>query len=298
MPIFNAERFLEQSLTSLHAQTYDDFELVICDNASTDRTQEICRDYAANDNRIRYFRNETNIGGPGNFNRAFHLCRGEYHKWSTADDYCDTKVLEKCVDVLDRHPEVVLCYPKTTLIDEGNALIAQYHDNLNLQDPSPSERFMRLLATIGLCHAHLGLIRRQVLSRTTLLGHHLGSDADLLAELALYGRFFLMSEFLFFRRFHPASSSWDREDMQRQRDYYDPGHKTYFGMHTIKKYIKLFTVVQRAPIGVSEKLRLFRFLGRRMRWDRAVLARELLETLRPARVVSCGIHSKHTNHTS
>ncbi len=281
MPVFNVERFLEQSLRSLCAQTYDDFELVICDNASTDRTEQICRDYVAKDKRIRYSRNETNIGAPRNFNRVFSLCRGEYHKWSTADDYCHTTLLEKCVDVLDSHPEVVLCYPKTNLIDDRNELIEQYEDNLHLQDSSPGKRFIQLIETIGLCNAHLGLIRREALSRTALIGNQFGSDIHLLAELTLYGRFFVIPEFLFFRRFHEESSSWERDNLQRQQAYYDPGHDTHlYGMHTCKKYIKLFMAVRRAPIGVGEKLGLFRYLGRRMRWNRDVLGRELLHVLR------------------
>ena len=280
MPVFNGERFLEQSLRSLTAQTYGDFELVICDNASTDRTGQICRDYGARDIRIRYFRNKTNIGGPRNFNRVFNLCRGEYHKWSTADDYWHIKMLEKCLDVLDRNPEAVLCYPKTTLIDEHNEPIGQYGGDLHLQDSSPSKRFSQLLDTIGLCNAHLGLIRREALSRTALIGDQYGSDIHLLAELTLYGRFFLIPEFLFFRRYHAGSSSWERGNMQRQQDYYLPGRETYFGMHTWKKHIKLFTAVQRAPITVTEKLRLFRYLGRHMRWEREALGGELFEALR------------------
>ena len=280
LPVFNAERFVEQSLKSLTEQTYGDFELVISDNASTDRTEQICRDYAAGDRRITYCRNEKNIGGPRNFNQVFERCHGEYHKWSTADDYWHPTVLEKCVDVLDRSPEVVLCYPKTTLVNERNEFISQYEDNLHLQDSSPNKRFMQLLDTIGLCNAHLGVIRRQALKRTALIGDQLQSDVHLLAELTLYGRFYLLPEFLFFRRFHPGSSSWERSSKQHQLEYYDPAHQTYFGMHTWRKYIKLFTAVQRSPIRMKDKLELFGYLGRSMRWGRSALGRELFAAIR------------------
>src|SRR4029077_14346748 len=73
LTVYNGERFLAETLDSLVAQTFEDFELIVCDNASTDRTAEIVRDYAARDVRIRYVRNERNIGASGNERRAFAL---------------------------------------------------------------------------------------------------------------------------------------------------------------------------------------------------------------------------------
>src|SRR5262245_11232182 len=73
MPVYNADKFLPEALQSLVNQSFADFEIVISDNASTDRTEEICRSYAQRDQRIRYFRNTTNIGVFRNFNQVFHL---------------------------------------------------------------------------------------------------------------------------------------------------------------------------------------------------------------------------------
>ena len=75
VPVYNGERFLEQCLDSLLSQTYRDFVLVISDNASTDRTQEICGRYAKADPRVRYHRNPVNIGLYGNFNRLQNSVR-------------------------------------------------------------------------------------------------------------------------------------------------------------------------------------------------------------------------------
>jgi glycosyltransferase involved in cell wall biosynthesis len=235
VPAYNCERFVAQSLESLLGQTYGDFELVISDNASTDGTEDVCRRYAALDRRVRYVRRSENIGGPGNFRYVFSLCEGEYHKWSTADDYWDQNFLARAVEVLDRNADVVLCYPKTRLIDEHGRTISDYDDNLHLIDPLPSTRFRDLLSLIGLCNAHLGLIRRSQLARTRLIAAHHASDIDFLAELALYGKFWVLPDTMFFRRFHPTSSSWARDDAQHQRAYDDPAGRTYYGMHTWKK---------------------------------------------------------------
>ena len=275
MPVYNCERYLHQSVGSLLAQTYGDFELVITDNASTDGTEEICRGFAAKDKRVRYIRNERNLGGPGNFRRVFSLCGGEYHKWSTADDYWDPTVIEKCVAVLDREPDVVACYPKTRLIKENGEFIEDYDDNFHLLEDSPGARFIRILDAVSLCHVHLGVIRRAAMMRTALIGDELSSDFRFLAELSLYGKFFVLPEHLFFRRFHEKSSSWERTDMDHQRSYYDPERRTGFRMHAWRRYLNLLYAVTRAPIDMRERVRLYRYLGRKMKHQRRILLKEL-----------------------
>jgi len=286
MPVFNGEAYIRQAIESLLGQTFGDFELVIADNRSTDGTESICREYVALDRRVRYHRNDHNLGGPGNFRRVFALCRGEYHKWSTADDWWDPTVLEKSVAVLDRRPDVVLVYPKTRLVDRMGIPFRDYEDNLDLQEESPSARLARLLETIELCQAHLGVIRRAAMARTDLIGGELASDIRFLAELSLYGKFVVLPEYLFFRRFHEASSSWERTDMDRQRAYYDPGKLTRFGMHTWRRISRLAVGTARAPISASEKWRVLKYLGRKARRQRRVLYREfrlLLLGSRPGR---------------
>ncbi len=81
LPVFNGERYLARAIDSILAQDFRDLELVVCDNASTDRTAEICAAYARRDPRVRYHRNPRNLGAGPNYDRCFHLARGEYFKW-------------------------------------------------------------------------------------------------------------------------------------------------------------------------------------------------------------------------
>ena len=104
VPVFNGGPFLPETLDSLLNQTFSDLEVVISDNASTDRTEEICRAYAARDPRVRYYRNDVNRGAAWNHNRVFELARGEFFKWSAADDLCAPEFLTLCVAALDRDP--------------------------------------------------------------------------------------------------------------------------------------------------------------------------------------------------
>ena len=102
LTVFNSERYLDESIQSLLSQTFQDFELIISDNASTDRTKDIALTYAARDHRVRYVRNRMNIGVAGNFNQVFRLSSGEFFKWAAYDDLCAPDFLFRCVEVLDR----------------------------------------------------------------------------------------------------------------------------------------------------------------------------------------------------
>jgi glycosyltransferase involved in cell wall biosynthesis len=86
MPVYNGDRYICQALDSLLAQDCNNFELLISDNASTDSTAEICQEYAAQNPKIRYFRNSTNIGAISNFNQAFKLSTAKYFMWAERDD--------------------------------------------------------------------------------------------------------------------------------------------------------------------------------------------------------------------
>ena len=104
MPVYNADRFLAKALDSVLGQSFADFELLISDNASTDRTEAICREYAGRDRRIRYFRNERNMGAGWNFRRVYSMANGKYYKQAAHDDFCEPAFFETCIDALQREP--------------------------------------------------------------------------------------------------------------------------------------------------------------------------------------------------
>src|SRR5262245_52473779 len=89
LAVYNGGQYLAQAIESILGQSYADFELIISDNASTDETETICRSYVARDERIRYSRNATNIGGARNENLTTTLARGRYFRWAAHDDYLE-----------------------------------------------------------------------------------------------------------------------------------------------------------------------------------------------------------------
>ena len=226
LPVYNGDDFISAALSSILAQTFEDFELIICDNASTDGTEEICCQYAAGNSRISYYRNEKNIGAAANYNRVFELSSGEYFKWAAHDDKCDPEHLSKCVEVLDNcSKDTVLCFPETTLIDGEDNFISQYDEDVELTELSPDLRLRYLLRHIKKCNSIYGLIRSQALKGTKLVGNYHASDVVLLAELALLGKFYLLRENLFYRRMHPCSSRQMNRTNEEVAVWFDPNNK-------------------------------------------------------------------------
>src|SRR4030081_3070087 len=119
LPVYNGSTYLAAAIDSILAQSYGDFDLLISDNASTDGTEEICRNYAQRDPGIRYTRQSQNVGAAANHNLLVPMTDSPYFKWAAHDDLLAPGFLAACGDVLDKHPNVVLVSPASMLIDEA-----------------------------------------------------------------------------------------------------------------------------------------------------------------------------------
>ncbi len=194
MPVYNGADFLRCALESLLAQDYENFELIVSDNHSTDSTQEICLDYIARDKRIRYFRNEMNLGAIKNFNKVFELSRGEYFMWHAHDDYREPNYISSCLKYIEENPNVILCCTDA-LLDEVKGY-RRLQENFSTLGMSPNRRFRKILWNNS-CASIYGMIRSHFLRKTGLLRNVFGSDNLLLAELSLMGEFFQLPLVLF-----------------------------------------------------------------------------------------------------
>lgn len=215
--VYNGERFLGETLESIKAQTFTDFEVIISDNASTDRTAEICRQYMEGDPRFRYHRNPKNLGFAPNYNLVFQLSSGEFFKWADYDDLLEPNFLERTVEVLDRHPEVVLCYPKVNIIDEFGAAQGAHDPGPDATMADPAARFENLILRAQYAIQTMGLMRRSAILQTALHGSYPSSDEIFLAEMALEGPFFELSDRLLKVRLHPQQSTRGAQASQRSR---------------------------------------------------------------------------------
>ena len=284
MPVYNGENFIQETLDCLLSQTFDDFELIICDNASTDRTEEICRDYAARDKRIRYYRHPENLGAAKNYNRTFELSTAEYFKWAAHDDLYAPEFLERCVEALDSHPSAVLCYPQEYWIDEQGNPLKSHADILNLRSPKPTERFKQyhdLWQQRKYMPGHMvfGLMRTDELRKTQLIGDYIWADLPLAAELALRGEFYEIPQPLFFYREHSQTSRAIRKDAGSLAllNWYNSQTTRKFSLTNWTLLFQYIKVINRVPITFSEKLYCYGQMGRWVSWKWKRLGWELMQ---------------------
>lgn len=106
-PVYNGEKFIRNALDSILSQTYRDFELIISDNASTDSTSNICHEYALIDKRIRYIRQNNNMGIVWNFNFVLKQSNKEYFVWASSDDLWHNEFLQKNLNILENNKNIV-----------------------------------------------------------------------------------------------------------------------------------------------------------------------------------------------
>jgi glycosyltransferase involved in cell wall biosynthesis len=229
IPVYNGERYLAACLDSLLAQTFTDFEILVSDNCSTDRTREISLAYARRDARVRYSRNERNIGHFANHALVVERATGAYFRWMAYDDLCSPRHLERCVAALDNAPEAVLAYTRTTFVDERDGELVEIRshayrdDRVDLPMESPVRRLLGLVRGLGFCNVFYGLIRTDVLRATSIIKPVYGADRILLAELAARGRFVEIEEPLYVRRIHPRQVSKERSEDIIYADLGRPG---------------------------------------------------------------------------
>lgn len=224
IPVYNGADYLHEAVDSILGQTLSDFELLIQDNASTDETEEMSRDYQKRDSRVAYVRNETNVGAPINYNLVFERARAPYFKWAAHDDVLAPAFLERCVDALDRNPKSVVAAGRTVLInDDGSPVwydpklkvyVTRQGNPVGVLDPhdrargdSAAGRFWDILVRTMRTFEIFGVMRTDALKRTVLHENYYGSDKPLLAQMALLGPFEFIDEDLMLRRCHAGQSS-------------------------------------------------------------------------------------------
>ncbi len=283
LPVYNGETYLEESIESLLGQTYGDFELIISDNGSTDGTQDICVHYAKLDSRISYHRVEENLGCAWNYNRVFELSQSEYFKWAADDDIHLPTFLEKAVEVMDHHPEVLWCFCRHSHIGPDGQLlnVAEGRDASLLSkdgwDRSSSKLHQRFQSVL-LAHTGLdiyALHRREVVAKTGVYQPHYGSEKVFLGELALLGKYYEIPETLFLLRVHPKASGSLKTERELQH-YIDPRIKTRFTFMRWRLLRAHWQAIHRFDLRTTDRIRcylvLLRYLLQVSKWKKVLKA--------------------------
>lgn len=256
LPVHNGERYLAEALDSILAQDFEDFELLIGDNGSTDGTVDICRAYADKDDRITVLRSDRNRGAAWNYNRLLEAARGELFKWIAHDDAYAPGYLDACVRALEADPTAVLAHSRTRQIDGDGRFLRDIDEDFPLHDPRPHVRFRRMLVYVGGCYHVFGLIRTEVLRRTGVIGPFAESDRVLLAELALHGGFSEVPEPLFSHREHGDRSIY-RYPARSLSAWFDPRRARTIGLPVWRLLWEILRSVHRAGLPPAERWRCY-----------------------------------------
>jgi glycosyltransferase involved in cell wall biosynthesis len=284
MPVFNGAAYVAETLESIREQTFTDFELVICDNASTDDTEKICRAYAAADPRIRYYRNVTNLGAHPNYNRTFALARGKYFKWTPHDDVLHPDYLAACVHALEASPDAVVCQTQLDFIDQHGAQLGIVSTNLVGADSArPAARFRAAALRPHNCYEVMGLFRRRALAASVLLESFHGSDRALIVDMALRGRFVHVPRPLLRVRDHAQRYTRARLRPQERAVWHDTrlhGKRTF---PTWRLYGKYWSIVahSQTPLRARARASLSLLQWWFVNWNAARMVVDVLGTLVP-----------------
>ena len=263
MPVFNGANYLVDAIESILSQTFEDFELLICDNASTDETPDICRDYVEKDERVRYVRNRWNIGGGPNNNRVFELSRGELFKLANHDDMNRPRFVERCVQMLDERPEAVCAFPSTLDIDEAGNLIRELAPRPDFASPDPSIRVWEALRFGQEPMALFGVMRADVIAKTGLMTPVPSADRIWLAELLMHGPFVEVLEPLFLHREHAERSVHSAGRGHASMAWWDPTEVRTVSFPYWRMFRNLAGAINRGPLVGHDRRDAYRLL---LRW--------------------------------
>jgi hypothetical protein len=265
LPVYNGDRYLEGALSTLVDQTHTDLEIVISDNASTDRTQAICEEFARRDPRIRYIRQTYNKGAAFNHNTVAYASTGEYFRWYSYDDRMGPRLIEECAKVLDENPDVVLAWPRPSVIDADGNVIDDFTVDLPWDNRTPSSRLGSRVgpneSQVGWCFPIYGLARRSAFLECLPMGAFNRSDVVVLAHLALLGQWRELPQGLFFCRVH-ADNSTARRAPHEMACWMDPKASPARSMPNIHAFTGYLKAVTGTAMSAGEKARSLALVAR------------------------------------
>ncbi|MDW3096326.1 MAG: glycosyltransferase [Gammaproteobacteria bacterium] len=208
MPIYNEEKFVHESLTSLINQDYENLEIIVSNNASTDHTESICKQLAKKNKKIKYYTHDINYGISDNFNFVLEKSSGKYFMWASGHDLWSPNYISECVKLMESNPNAVISFGSSKWID---------HDNNPIQDKQYGwidtrglDNLSRYVVTFwGNMHPILGVINRDKLAARNAIGA-VGTDMVILCRLALIGDFI-----------HAINAHWERREFRNELNYDD-----------------------------------------------------------------------------
>jgi len=217
MAVFNGEKYLKESITSILTQTFTDFEFLIVNDGSTDKSVEIINEFK--DNRIRLVNNSLNAGVAKALNKSFALIQGDYVARMDCDDICLPERLEKEVAILNNNPEIAVVVANIAIIDTEENEIGFWQEDIAAKT---NEDIYRMLPYENCISNPAVMLRRDSLIKYKYHSFRKGSeDWDLWLQMASDGeKFYKINELLVKYRIHNSSvtAGFNRKNIYRKKN--------------------------------------------------------------------------------
>jgi glycosyltransferase involved in cell wall biosynthesis len=215
LPVFNNSKYLSKTLDSLLKQTYPNIIIYVSDDCSDDGTEDICEYYAAKDKRIKYSRNEKNIGPSANSKKVLALSSTDYFMFARGHELLSPKLIEECVQILEEDESVVLAVGKTFWIDEENNIL--FNKPIGYYDTRGLDVAVRcLFALWGNHEYYYGVTHTEIMKNIRLKRDIIGMDFIVMLEMALIGSFAHVGSSSRYRRYHYGDETY-RKRIQRYK---------------------------------------------------------------------------------
>ena len=225
MPVYNGAAYIREGIETVLAQSFEDWELNISDDGSTDETPDICREFAAKDSRINLYPMESNIGQFANFKRVLSMANAPFFCWMSQDDLRKPELLSRCLEAFGDDESIAIVYPTSIISREiwGEKEQGVYPDGFRVDQDSAVERFRQIIWNLGACNMLHGIFRTDLVQRSRSMKKHLYRSWDnlLLAETALWGKIVQIEDVLFIRRVtraRPANLTEENVDLINTSD--------------------------------------------------------------------------------
>ncbi|NTV14432.1 MAG: glycosyltransferase family 2 protein [Desulfobulbaceae bacterium] len=204
-PLYNEGEHISEALASITNQTYNNIEILISDNASTDNTAEICQIIANTNPRVLYINQKVNIGASNNFFTLAQKATGKYLMWAAGHDLWSENLIEKCVAILEKNESTVLAYGKTVWIDNNGLETLTASGLYDTKGLDFAAKFAIVMWSS--MNPILGVIRKDAIPQLGDRYNFVGNDLVLLLELITKGDFSCATEATFYRRHNRAAEN-------------------------------------------------------------------------------------------
>ncbi|MGO9139661.1 MAG: sulfotransferase [Syntrophales bacterium] len=202
LPLYSGGKMLTDSVESILAQDFENFELIISDYGADPLVREIGTNYQKLDKRAKYVNSGDQINHIGihNFDRMIELSTAPYFMWGSYDDRLEKSFISSCLRVIEQDASIALVYPKSKVFNNKGEFVGLGADSVKAASDDPFDRFIHVIWELQMCNAFYGLFRRCYMRKTRSLHKNCYAHDNLfLAEIALLGKIIQIDDVLFIR---------------------------------------------------------------------------------------------------